>query len=97
MEEEFRCCDEEHGKRTEAVKKMREKCRQMLLINEAYGRLIAACFPQHIRLSIHPHSNLHKFGINLIGKHLENCGSPWHNVAVYQARYCKIRVLPPRL
>ncbi len=83
MEEEFRCSDEIKGNRTKAVKRMKQKCRQMMLINEAYGQLIATYFPGHIRLSIHPHSNVHKFGINLIGKNVQSCGSPWHNVAVY--------------
>ncbi len=48
--------------------------------NEAYSDLVADMFPHHIRLSIHSHSNVSKFGINLVGK--GKWGTPWHNVPV---------------
>lgn len=67
--------------------KRRKACeavaRKMVSRNEAYSNLVEAVFPQAVRLSIHPHPNVKKFGINLVP-----CpdGSiwrtPWHSVAV---------------
>ncbi len=64
-------------------RKVKGKVRDMMLRNEAYSTLIKCFFPNHIRLSIHPHSNIHKFGVNLVGGNPMFCGSPWHNVTVF--------------
>jgi len=49
--------------------------------NEAYSNAVGHLFSTHIRLSIHPHDNVQKFGINLVGS--TDWGTPWHNAALY--------------
>ena len=56
------------------------RARHVLLRNEAYSSLVNDLFSKHVRLSIHPHDNTKKFGINLVGGSL--WGTPWHNVLV---------------
>ncbi len=53
--------------------------------NDAYGRLVECLYPNHIRLSIHPHSNVEKIGIILVKVIPEadfKWGTPWQNCAV---------------
>lgn len=53
--------------------------------NDAYGCLVECIFPEHIRLSIHPHTNVEKIGITLVPM-TNNAdmqwGTPWHNCAL---------------
>ena len=53
--------------------------------NDAYGRLVECLFPNHIRLSIHSHSNVEKVGVMMMkmtaGSDMQ-WGTPWHNCAV---------------
>ena len=50
--------------------------------NDAYGAMLKHAYPDHIRLSIHPHSNAgDKIGINLLPGG-DGWGTPWHNVLV---------------
>lgn len=70
----------------ESNKKFIARCKnialKMVQRSRAYDSLIKDKYPNHIRLSIHPHSTANnKFGINLIGTN-DNWGTPWHNVAV---------------
>ena len=52
--------------------------------SEAWGRLIADCFPASVRLSIHPQSpHSEKIGI-LLGDADDTWLTPWHSVAVKQ-------------
>lgn len=53
--------------------------------NDAYANLVRCLFPDHIRLSIHAHSNVEKVGITLVKMAPESdilWGTPWHNCAV---------------
>ncbi|PWN48392.1 hypothetical protein IE53DRAFT_199947 [Violaceomyces palustris] len=76
-------------------KKSKLVARRMIQRNDAYSRLVEICFPDVIRLSIHPHNNRGpKFGINLI--HRRHLGgeeeqedraafhipTPWHNTVL---------------
>jgi pyoverdine/dityrosine biosynthesis protein Dit1 len=55
--------------------------KKMVARNEAYSNLVEDLFPYAVRLSIHPHPNVKKFGINLV--QCENLWrTPWHAVAV---------------
>jgi len=71
------------------VKLRRDRCagaaREMMKSNDAYGRLVDCLFPNHIRLSIHAHSNIDKVGISMMrmtaGSDMQ-WGTPWHNCAV---------------
>ncbi len=63
-------------------KECKTKALSMMQRNSAYSALVKEKLPDHIRLSIHPHSNAgEKFGINLISCG-DEWGTPWHNVAV---------------
>jgi len=72
-----------------SFKKRRQKCsvvaREMMRSNDAYGRLVECLYSNHIRLSIHPHSNVEKVGMTLVtmtpGSDIQ-WGTPWHNCAV---------------
>lgn len=53
--------------------------------NDAYGRLVECVFPHHIRLSIHPHTNVEKIGITMVPMAYDadfQWGTPWHNCAL---------------
>lgn len=70
-------------------KQRRARCaaaaKEMMKSNDAYGRLVKCMFPNHIRLSIHAHSNVHKVGIALVRMSDVTdiqWGTPWHNCAV---------------
>lgn len=59
---------------------------QMIRCNDASARFIAAHFPDHIRLSIHPQSrSVTKIGINILPSSHSYSGTPWHGVAVLMA------------
>jgi len=66
-------------------RKVKASAREMMRSNDAYGRLVECLFPNHMRLSIHPHSNVEKVGIILapVIKGADfKWGTPWHNCAV---------------
>jgi len=65
--------------------KSSEHAKEMMRSNDVYGRLLECLFPHHIRLSIHPHSNVSKVGIQMTpivpGADFQ-WGTPWHNCAL---------------
>ncbi len=62
----------------------KELARKMMLFNEAYSHLVAAEFPQSIRLSMHNTTNDNKWGFQLIpSPRAEH--SPWHCALVLEA------------
>jgi pyoverdine/dityrosine biosynthesis protein Dit1 len=68
---------------------LRQACRplayQVVQRSDAWGRLLADCFPTALRLSIHPqHPHAEKIGI-LLGPADDVWLTPWHGVAVQQA------------
>jgi L-tyrosine isonitrile synthase len=71
------------GRSKRSIKKeCKQNAIEMMVRSEAYSALIKQAFPEHIRLSIHPHDpDTDKFGINLIPGCSE-WGTPWHGVMV---------------
>jgi pyoverdine/dityrosine biosynthesis protein Dit1 len=68
--------------------KIRDECRELayrvVQRSDAWGRLLADCFPFALRLSIHPqHPHSDKIGI-LLGPASDVWLTPWHAVAVEQ-------------
>jgi pyoverdine/dityrosine biosynthesis protein Dit1/AcrR family transcriptional regulator len=66
--------------------KVRQECKglayQVIQRSDAWGRLLADCFPTALRLSIHPqHPHAEKIGI-LLGDADDAWLTPWHGVAV---------------
>jgi len=57
--------------------------RLLLRRNEAHSLLVSCLFSEHIRLSIHPSCNTHKFSIDMVGR--TDWGTPWHNCAYKHA------------
>lgn len=73
----------ESGKsRTRIRNECKERAYQVIQRSDAWGNLLADCFPTALRLSIHP-QNAHsdKIGI-LLGESVEVWLTPWHGVAV---------------
>jgi pyoverdine/dityrosine biosynthesis protein Dit1 len=75
-------------KPTESKTQLRRKCRQLayqvVRHSDAWGRLLADCFPFSLRLSIHPqHPHSEKFGI-LLGESEDVWLTPWHGCALLQ-------------
>jgi pyoverdine/dityrosine biosynthesis protein Dit1 len=67
---------------------VRQACKglayQVIQRSDAWGRLLADCFPTALRLSIHPqHPHAEKIGI-LLGDADDAWLTPWHGVAVRQ-------------
>lgn len=65
---------------------VRQECKtlayQVIQRSDAWGRLLADCFPQALRLSIHPqHAHAEKIGV-LLGDADDAWLTPWHGVAV---------------
>merc|ERR1719428_1318322 len=78
--------------------------KKQMVRNQAYNRLLEArlrCGPERdlecVRLSIHPHPNNVKFGVNLVlgegagGGGKADWPTPWHNVVLMP------KELPPQL
>jgi pyoverdine/dityrosine biosynthesis protein Dit1 len=66
--------------------KIREECKErtyaVIQRSDAWGRLVADCFPASLRLSIHPQpAHSEKIGI-LLGDSPDVWLTPWHGVAV---------------
>lgn len=73
------------GPSARSKSKVREECRtralQVIQRSEAWGRLLADCFPAALRLSIHPQGpHAEKIGI-LLGPAQDAWITPWHGVA----------------
>jgi pyoverdine/dityrosine biosynthesis protein Dit1 len=70
--------------RTQVRRDCRELAYQVVQRSDAWGRLLADCFPFALRLSIHPqHPHSDKIGI-LLGAADDVWLTPWHGVAVKQ-------------
>jgi pyoverdine/dityrosine biosynthesis protein Dit1 len=67
---------------TQRRKLCRERAYEVVRRSDAWGQLIAECFPLALRLSIHPQfSHSEKIGI-LLGEAEDIWMTPWHGVAV---------------
>ena len=70
--------------RTALRKECKELAYQVIQRSNAWSRLIADCFPQSLRLSIHP-QDPHSEKIGILLTHAEdNWLTPWHGVVVLQ-------------
>ncbi|MDQ1179482.1 isocyanide synthase family protein [Rhodococcus sp. SORGH_AS_0301] len=59
--------------------------RHVVSRSQGWGRVIAAHFPNHVRLSIHPQPRgADKLGIRLLD-HADAWTTPWHSVVLYNA------------
>lgn len=68
--------------RSAIQKESRHKAYEVIRRSNAWSQLIAALFPQAVRLSIHPQTcEAKKLGIRLIGNE-SSWMTPWHGVAV---------------
>ncbi len=68
--------------KTQLRKDAKERAYQVIQRSDAWGRLLAECFPTALRLSIHPHGpHSDKIGI-LLGDADDVWLTPWHSVAV---------------
>ncbi|MCW3094801.1 MAG: hypothetical protein JWL77_419 [Chthonomonadaceae bacterium] len=68
--------------KTQLRKDAKERAYQVIRRSDAWGRLLAECFPTALRLSIHPHGpHSDKIGI-LLGDADDAWLTPWHSVAV---------------
>lgn len=68
--------------KTQLRKEAKERAYQVVRRSDAWGRLLAECFPTALRLSIHPQGpHRDKIGI-LLGDADDAWLTPWHSVAV---------------
>lgn len=68
--------------RNQARKQTRDRAYEVVRRSEAWGALVAAAFPEALRLSIHPQPEASlKIGLNLLGVE-DPWLTPWHAVAV---------------
>ena len=68
--------------KTKARKAMRERAYAVVQRSDAWGRLVATCFPDALRLSIHPQPRVSpKIGIHLLDTD-DVWLTPWHGVAL---------------
>jgi pyoverdine/dityrosine biosynthesis protein Dit1/AcrR family transcriptional regulator len=71
-----------HRSRTSVRQECRGLAYRVVQRSEAWGRLLADCFPTALRLSIHPqHPHAEKIGI-LLGPADDPWLTPWHGVAL---------------
>lgn len=75
MEEEFAI--QEWPSRNQLHKHAKRIAREMMFANEAYSDLIAKEFPDTIRISMHPTTNITKYAFQLIPSP-KAFRSPWH-------------------
>jgi pyoverdine/dityrosine biosynthesis protein Dit1 len=76
--------------RTQIRNECRETAYQVVRRSDAWGRLLADCFPQALRLSIHPqHPHSDKIGI-LLGASDDVWLTPWHGTAVQKGGKFKL-------
>lgn len=75
--------DEDEFKSNRSVKRYcQDISKHMMIRSSAYSNLIRLNYPNHIRVSIHPHDNNSKFAVALFKQFgLNYCITPWHNVA----------------
>jgi pyoverdine/dityrosine biosynthesis protein Dit1 len=70
--------------KTQIRKEAKERAYEVIRRSDAWGRLLADCFPTALRLSIHPHPpHGGKIGI-LLGPAQDVWLTPWHSAAVKQ-------------
>ncbi len=71
--------------RTQLRRECHENAYEVVRRSDAWGRLLADCFPAALRLSIHPqHPHAEKIGI-LLGAADDAWLTPWHGVALHVA------------
>lgn len=71
--------------KTQLRKEAKERAFGVIRRSDAWGRLLAECFPTALRLSIHPQGpHRDKIGV-LLGEADDAWLTPWHSVAVKQA------------
>ncbi|MCB9797113.1 MAG: L-tyrosine/L-tryptophan isonitrile synthase family protein [Alphaproteobacteria bacterium] len=72
-----------HKSRTCIRKECKERAYEVIQRSNAFSRLIAECFPDALRLSIHPQSpHSAKIGV-LLGEAESTWITPWHGVAMH--------------
>jgi pyoverdine/dityrosine biosynthesis protein Dit1 len=72
--------------RTRLRNECHERAYEVIRRSDAWGRLLADCFPTALRLSIHPqHPHAEKIGI-LLGEADDAWLTPWHGVALHHGR-----------
>jgi pyoverdine/dityrosine biosynthesis protein Dit1/AcrR family transcriptional regulator len=70
------------GSRTQVREACKELAYRVIQRSDAWGRLVAECFPTSVRLSIHPQDpHSEKIGI-LLGEAEDAWMTPWHGVAL---------------
>jgi pyoverdine/dityrosine biosynthesis protein Dit1 len=78
--------DPDGGSRTQVREACKELAYRVIQRSDAWGRLVADCFPTAVRLSIHPQDpHSEKIGI-LLGEAEDAWMTPWHGVAVRSGR-----------
>lgn len=71
-----------HLSKTQIRKQARPRAKELLRRSRAWGRLVSACFPDALRLSIHPQPDVsEKIGVHLVPTE-DAWLTPWHGVAV---------------
>ncbi|KAJ2973456.1 hypothetical protein NQ176_g6600 [Zarea fungicola] len=63
-------------------KRLRAVARQMIARGYAFRKGIAAKYPGHVRLSIHPSTNVSKLSIHMTNQKLGHIKTPWHSTLV---------------
>lgn len=63
-------------------KRLRAMARQMIARGYAFRKGIAAKYPDHVRLSIHPSTNVSKLSIHLTNQKGGHVKTPWHSTLV---------------
>jgi pyoverdine/dityrosine biosynthesis protein Dit1 len=76
--------------RTQVRQQCKQRAYEVIQRSDAWGRLLADCFPTALRLSIHPqHPHAEKIGI-LLGAADDAWLTPWHGVALHHAGAWKL-------
>src|SRR5262249_28618913 len=73
---------EKDKSRTRLRNESKDRTYELVRRSDAWGRLVADCFPASLRLSIHPQpAHSEKIGI-LLGESRDVWLTPWHSVAL---------------
>lgn len=68
--------------RNQLRERSKQRAYQVVYRSQAFSNLVAAAFPEAVRLSIHPSSpSAHKLGVRLVPSQ-DRWSTPWHNVLV---------------
>ncbi len=79
---EDRVAIEKDKSRSRIRNECKDRTYELIRRSDAWGRLVADCFPSSLRLSIHPQpSHSEKIGI-LLGESRDVWLTPWHSVAL---------------